>query len=139
MDKLCRRSFNAKSKFEKLSDNTNNVLLTRAAIGKKYQTTFVHSIVDVPILSAGMYCVARSNMKAGTSIKLDHDSLFKDTSAIRAPTILELIKVKTEEKFKNLVASTSVTSNKLSYYAVLTPSLAEAFQYSNMRPCTLFL
>ena len=47
--KLCGGTASNKGKFEKLAANKNLVLLTRAAFGKKMQTTFFHSVVGVPI------------------------------------------------------------------------------------------
>ena len=137
--KLCKGTSSAKSKFEKLANNKNIVLLFRSAIGKKCQTTFFHSIVGVPILPDDVHYVARAGMHVGSGIEIDPESFFKETSAIHAPTILDLLKVKAAAEFESLPAATTGNARKVNCYATLTPALAEAFQSSNMKTGDLFV
>ena len=95
--KLCGGVANASSKFEKLSNNKNLVLLTRAPFGKKCQATFFHSVVGVPITPEDLHYVALSNMKHGVGVELQPDEIFKASPAIHLPSLLDLMNVSSEQ------------------------------------------
>ena len=79
------------SKFKKLAENKNLVLLSRAPLGKKCQTTFYHSVVGVPMMDDEVHFVALANMKFSTGVELHPASLFTSTSEKFVPSVLELM------------------------------------------------
>ena len=77
------------SKFKKLTESKNIVLLSRKQIGVKLQATFFHSTVGEPIIPEDMHFVALSGMKHGKGVELDPTSLFKSSPFIDIPSTLE--------------------------------------------------
>ena len=130
--KICKGNLSAKSKYEKLANNKNIVLLSRSAIGKKCQTTFFHSIVGIPILPDDIHYVARAGMNIGSGIEIDPDSFFEETGLIHAPTILDLLKVTTVAEFKALPAATVGTAKR---YLVTQSSPLPWPKLSNQATC----
>ena len=137
--KLCNGPTSAISKFEKLVQNKNLVLLTRAPLGKKCQATFFHSTVGIHITPDALHHVARLGMQYGAGVELQPDSLFSVTSEQYIPSLIDMMKVKSAEEFQDLKAPTSGTKKKIHCFAVLTPALAEAIQSTDMTPAALFL
>ena len=60
---LCGGPLSMPSRFKKLTENKNLVLLSRAPLGKKCQTMFNHSVVDLPMIDDEVHFVALANMK----------------------------------------------------------------------------
>lgn len=89
-------------KFKKLTLSKNVVILSRHTLGVKLQATFLHSVVGVPIFSEDMHFVARSGMEFGTGIEVDPKSMFRSTTSINVPSVLEMMKVGSDEDFVNL-------------------------------------
>ena len=92
--KLCTGITDNQAKFEKLTNNKNLVVLSRAPLGKKCQATFYHSVVGVPITPDDLHYVAISGMDFGTGVELHPDSFFSASTAQYVPEVLGLIKVK---------------------------------------------
>ena len=125
--------------FDHLATNKNLVLISRAILGKKIQATFHHSIVGIPIMIDDVHYVARAGMKFGIGIEFQLDTLFRKTALKAVPAILDMMKVKSDDEFHALSAVTTATKKKIDCFAVLTPSLAEAIQSSNMTPSSVFI
>ena len=111
--KLYKGNLDKQIKFEKLSNDPNLVLLSRASIGKKYQTTFYHSIVGAPILPDDIHYTAKARMQSGSGIEIDPNFLFGEKDEIRAPKILDQLKVKIGVEFVALVAPTTRTMKEV--------------------------
>ena len=137
--KLCGGPNSNTSKFEKLVTNKNLVMLTKAALGKKCQATFLHSVVGISMIPDSVHYVARTGMKFGLGVELHPDSLFHQTTARYVPTLLELMKVSKEEEYVNLRANEAGQKKKVNCYAILTPALAEAAQGTDMSPAKLLI
>ena len=136
--KLCNSQSN-EGKFAQLSENKNIVLLTKSPLGKKFQTTFMHSRVGIPIVPEEMNYVARVNMTYGSGVELNLNSLFRSTSAKHVPPILELMKVASSEEFEQLAQPTTGARKRITCYATLPPAIAAAFQETTMAPSSLFM
>ena len=78
-------------------------------------------------------------MKFGLGVEVQPDSLFNQTATKYVPSVLDLMKTTTKDKFRNLAAPTSGTKKKINCYAVLIPSLAEAIQGTEMTPSELHI
>ena len=59
---ICCNGSTATENFEKLVLHKNLILLTKAPLGTKIQTTFSHSTIDIPIIEADVQYVARIDM-----------------------------------------------------------------------------
>ena len=68
---LCKDGATVLAKFETLARSKNVVLLTKAAMGNKLQTTFYHSVVGVPIRPEEQHYVAMSG-KFGRGGRIGH-------------------------------------------------------------------
>ena len=115
---LYRGVTNASSKFEKLANNRNLVLLTRALFGKKCLVTFFHSVVGVPITPDNLHYVALSNMKHGVGVEVQPDEVFKLSPAIHIPPLLDLMKILSEQdvlekRVKNLENLAVMSDSKI--------------------------
>ena len=122
-----------------LATNKNIVLMTRASLGKKIQATFHHSVVSIPIMSEDVNYVARSGMKFGIGIEFQLGIMFKQTPSKVVLVILDMMRVTFEDELKVLRAVASATKKKIDYSAVLTSSLSEEIQSSNMPPSCTFV
>ena len=69
--KLCNSQLN-EGKFAQLSENKNIVLLTKNPLGKKFQTTFMHSRVGIPIVPEKMHYVTRDEMMTHLRHRVDN-------------------------------------------------------------------
>ena len=76
---------NTTFKFEKLASNKILVPLTKAQLGEKYQSNFLHYVVGVTKIGMGV----------GAGDELRPDSLFVMSSAEYVPFIVDVIKVTT--------------------------------------------
>ena len=136
--KLLTRSSDSAG-FNHLAMNKNLVLMTRASLGKKTQATFHHSVVGIPSMSDDVSYVARSGMKFGIGIEFHLDTMFKKTPSKAVPAILDMMKVTTDNDFTALRDVASAKKKKIDFVAVLTPSLVEAIQSSNMTHSSIFV
>jgi hypothetical protein len=135
--KLCNAT-DPKVNFKNLCDSKNVALLTRAPIGGKMQFSFFHSVVGLPILPDEHHYVARLGI-TGSSTELDIASIFRSTSAIHVPTLMEMLEVKTREELMALEPNTTASKKKARTFSVLTPTLTKNFVTTSMAPADLFL
>ena len=112
----------------------NLVPLTKPALGKKFQATFLHSVVEIPMIPDSVHYVARTGMKFSLWIELRPDSLFYQTVYRHVPSVVELLKLVTEKDYMDLKALTMGSKKKLNCFAVLTLSLVEVVQSTDMNP-----
>ena len=119
---LCKEG-SAVEKFEKLAKSKNIALLTK--------TTFYHSVVGVPIKSEDHSYVGMSG-KFGRGLEMDPSSIFKSTKAVHVPTLVDLMRVSTVEKFKALSPSGRGQKEKNDSYATLVPHLTETIHRTDM-------
>ena len=94
---MCGGSLSNTSQFEKLVNNKNLVMLTKAALGKKCQATFLHSVVGIPMIPDSVHYVACTGMKFGLGVDLHPNSLFHQTPSRHVPLVVDLMKVTTEK------------------------------------------
>ena len=130
---------NGEKNFESLTKMKNLVLLSKAQMGGKIQASFYHSTVGIPIVPELCHHTARIGMLTGSGIEIDPQSLFKSSKAILKPDLLNLMKVKMADKFQNLGGDSNKQSKKVKCFALLTPSIAEAIQPTDMSPTEIFL
>ena len=109
-------------KFHKLVGNKNLVLLTRAQLGEKLQATFCHSVVGIPIIPDQLHYVARSGMQLGVGIEVEPTSLFEQTPAKKAPTVLSMMKVTSTADIAALTPTTAGRGSKIDCF-VYSPLL----------------
>ena len=127
------------AKFEKLVSNKNLVYIARQNLGTKLQATFLHSTIGIAIDPDSLHYVARSSMKFGIGIEVDPKSMFESTPSVYVPDLVEMMKAETKTDYGNLQAVATGTKKKIPCYTVLTPSIAEALQSSDMSPADAFL
>ena len=127
------------AELDHLATNKNNVLLSRASLGKKVQATFYQFVVGIPIMSDSVNYVTRSGMKFGIGTEFQLSTMFEQTFAKAVPIILDMMNVTSETEFKELHAVTLAQKLKINCFAVITPSLAEAIQSSNMISSSIFI
>ena len=108
-------------------------------LGSKLQATFLHSTIGISIDPDSLHYVARSGMKFGVGVEVDPLSMFESTPAVAVPDLVAMMKVETRADYESLGAMPAGTHKKIPCYAVLTPSLAEAIQSSDMSPADAFL
>ena len=113
--------------------------ISKSTRDKKYQATFLHSVVGIPMLLDSVYYVTRTGMRFVLEVKIHSGSLFNQTAAKHIPSIVDLMKITTEKKFGDLKALTTRTKKKSKYYAVLAPPLMESDQKINMTPAQLLV
>ena len=135
--KICGSS-EPKVNFKNLSESKNIALLTRAPIGEKLQFSFHHTVVGLPILPDDLHYVARLG-DSGCGTEFDPKSLFRTTTAIHVPNLIDMMKVKSIEELKNLEPNTNATKKKIKTFAVLTPALTGALLNSDMSPQDMFV
>ena len=102
------------------------------------QVTFFHSVVGIPIRPDDLHFVARMGTEEGTGVEVAPSSIFKATSAIHVPNLLDFIKVETPDDFEKVEADQSKARKKLKVYGVLIPSLGRAVLASNKTPSGTF-
>ena len=107
-------------------------------MGKRVQSTFLHSTVGLSILPDDQHYVARIGTKVCTGVEVDPDSLFKSTAASHIPDLIDLIKADDEDKFKAVTANIDKAKNQVRCFALLTPMLAQAIHDSAMLPAAIF-
>ena len=125
--------------FENLTNSKNIILLTKAPMGGKCQATFWHSTVGIPIIPDDLHYVARVGMKTGTGVEIDTESLFQSTALKHKPDLLDLMKVASPAELTALKANNQAAKKKLKCFAVLTPSLAQAIQHTDMTYAAIFM
>ena len=138
VSKLCTGS-TPEAKFEKLVSNKNLVYIARQMLGTKLQATFLHSTIGISIDPDSLHYVAKSGMKFGIGVELDPKSMFGTTEQVPVPDLVAMMKADTKADYENLQALATGTHRKIPCYAILTPSLAEAVQSSDMSPTDVFL
>lgn len=79
--------------FEKLTISKNVVLLLKAPMGGKFQTTFCHSTVGLHIITNDLHHVARSGMATCTGVEIDLDIVFTLNSANYTPNVVKTMKI----------------------------------------------
>ena len=109
---MCIGHLSAVSRFDKLVNAKNLVLLSQSSLSKKLQATFLHSVVGIPMIPEPCHFVARAGMKFGLGVELQPDSLFNQTVAKYVPSTLDLMKVTTKDEFVNLAAPTTGTKKE---------------------------
>ena len=135
---LCKDGATVLAKFETLARSKNVVLLTKAAMGNKLQTTFYHSVVGVPIRPEEQHYVAMSG-KFGRGVELDITSLFKETKALYVPSLLEMMKVDSQGGFKELTPPNRGQKKKVSCHCTMVPFLTEAIHRTDMSSSEVFM
>ena len=125
--------------FEKLTSSKNIILLTKAPMGGKCQATFWHSTIGIPIIPDDLHYVARVGMKTGTGVEIDAESLFHSTALKTKPDLLDLMKVASPAEFTALKANKHAAKKTFQCFAVLTPSLAQAIQHTDMTYAAIFM
>ena len=135
--KLCSLTDEVKN-YDILSKSKNIVLLTRAPMREKFQATFFHSVVGLPIVPDDLHYVARLAPK-GTGVKLDPKSIFKQTAAMHSPSLVEMLKMENESDLENLVEDTSAQRKKIKIWGTLNPALYKAAKATDMKPVSGFL
>ena len=114
------------AKFEKLMNSTNLVFIFARNYTLETTRTFSNPATGIQINEDLLYYVARSGMKYWTSVEIDLEKLFKDTSKVHVLDLHAMMKVSTMDENKALRALMAVTKKKIPCYVVLTPSLVEA-------------
>ena len=132
--KLCAGVSSATARFEKLAKNKNLVVLSRAQIGNKLNTTFQHSVVGVPITPEDLHYVALSGLTHTSGIELDPNSFLKQTAAKHVPNTLDLMKLTKVEEVLDLKSKSTFQKRKINCFAILPPSMAETALKPNMSP-----
>ena len=83
-------------KFKKLTLSKNVIILSSHTLGVKLQATFLHSVVGVPIFPRILGWIF------GTGIEVDPKTMFRSTPSVNVPSILEMMKIGSEDDFVNL-------------------------------------
>ena len=78
-------------------------------------------------------------MKVGTGIEFDISSFLTQTPAQHVPQVLDFMKLKTKEELVNLIPPTTGQKRKINNFAILTLSLAESIQKTDMSPSAVLL
>ena len=128
----------ALTNFESLCKFKNLVLLTRASMGNKVQSTFLHYAVGLSILPDDLQYVARIGMKVDTGVEVESDSLFWWMAATHIPDIVDLTNADTEEKFESVSANKNKAKKKICSFALLAPALAQVIHNSEISPAVVF-
>ena len=127
------------TKFERLSRSKYLILLTKAPIGKTCAATIYHSVVGCPIIPEDLRFVAKSGMETGAGVEMEPQSIFVKTASKFVPSIVNLMKVTSVTAVEDLKAPRTGQKKKVRNFAVLTPALAEASQYTTMKPAELLV
>ena len=128
------------AKFEKLARNKNLVLLTKAPLGKKIASTFLHSVVVCPITPDELHYVAKSGMAKGAGVELDPTTVFVRTATPKfVPLTAELMKATSVGDLEGVKVPRSGPKKKVSNFALLTPELAETAQRTEMKPAEMLV
>ena len=69
-------------------------------MGKKVQSTFLHSTICLSILPDNQHYVAMIGTKVGTGVKIDPNSLFKSIAASHIQDLVDLMKADDKDKFE---------------------------------------
>ena len=99
-------------------------------MGKKVQSTFLHSTVGLSILPDDLHYVARIGTKVGTGVEVDPYSFLRWTAAAHVPDLVELMNADTKEKFEAVSANATKAKKKIRSFALLIPALAHAIHNS---------
>ena len=135
---ICCDSTSATAKFEKLTLHKNLVLLTKAPLGTKIQTTFFHSTIGIPIIETDVQHVARIGMSTGSGMELEPSSLFVKTESKHRPTLVDMMKVTNVTELDALEVDVGRAKRKSHCYALLTPLLTGAIQSTDMKVTSVF-
>ena len=125
-------------KIESLCKCKHLVLLTRAPMGKKVQSTFFYSTVCLSIFPDDLHYVTRIGTKVGTGVEVDPYSLFKSTVALHVPYLIDLMKADDKIKFEAVSANAAKAKKKVRCFALLTPILTQDIHDSKMLPTEIF-
>ena len=94
-------------------------------MGKKVQSTFLHSTIGLSILPDNQHYVERIGIKVGTGVEVDLDSHFKSPAASHVPDLVDLMQADDKDKFKAVAANTTKPKKQIQCDALLTPMLAQ--------------
>ena len=136
--KLCN-STNSVQNFEDMSKCKNISLLTKVPRGAIIQLSFYHSVVGICIMPDQLHYVARIEYEAGIGVAMDPKSTFRYTTATHVPTIMNMMKITTDDEFLALEGDKSKQKKKLKTYAVLTPAITKAVEALDKTPSGAFI
>ena len=118
--------------FDKLSKAKSLVLLTKAPMGEKFKNTFLHSIVNIPIIPDDLRYVAKVGMNAGTGMEIEPKLLFLSISDKYKPDLIDPMKFYSRTEFINLKANEKTANMRFKCFCILFPALEQAIQTTYM-------
>ena len=90
-------------------------MITKAPLGAKIQTTFLHSTIGIQIIESYMKHVARIGMSKGTGMEMEPSPLFVKKESKHYPSMSYMMKVANVTDIDALTADTGKLKKLLLY------------------------